>query len=86
MARYRGTVQGQRGQASRLGGKSSGIVVKAGGWDIGAEVVVQPCTCGEDLVEVFRTGGSNRGDAVAVIARYHAEGKACSRFPDGAGL
>ena len=59
MARYRGTVQGQRGQASRLGGKSSGIVVRANGWGIGIYAEVRPCpTCGEDYAYASLTGGS----------------------------
>lgn len=38
MAQYRGTIQGSRGEASRLGHKSSGLILHANGWDIGAEV------------------------------------------------
>ncbi|MBM9514719.1 hypothetical protein [Desulfogranum marinum] len=38
MAQYRGVVQGGRGEASRLGHKTSGLQVEANGWDIGAEV------------------------------------------------
>jgi len=38
MAQFRGTVQGSRGGASRLGGKSSGIDTTANGWDMGVRV------------------------------------------------
>lgn len=38
MAQFRGTIQGGRGEASRLGHKSSGLLLQANGWDIGAEV------------------------------------------------
>ena len=38
MAQFRGTIQGGRGEASRLGHKSSGLTLQANGWDIGAEV------------------------------------------------
>lgn len=32
MAQYRGTIQGARGEASRLGGKESGLHVTAASW------------------------------------------------------
>ncbi len=38
MAQFRGTIRGGRGEASRLGHKSSGLLLQANGWDIGAEV------------------------------------------------
>ncbi len=38
MAQYRGVVKESRGEASRLGHKTSGLRVEANGWDIGAEV------------------------------------------------
>lgn len=33
MAHFRGTVRGARGEASRLGGKSSGLIVVANSWE-----------------------------------------------------
>ena len=38
MAHYRAEIQGTRGEASRLGTKSSGISSHVAGWDIGASV------------------------------------------------
>ena len=38
MAQYRGTIQGGRGQASRLGTKNSGLEVDGVGWNIGADL------------------------------------------------
>ena len=38
MAQYMGIIQGGRGEASRLGHKTSGLSLQANGWDIGAEV------------------------------------------------
>ncbi len=32
MAHFRGTIQGARGEASRLGGKSSGLQITAASW------------------------------------------------------
>lgn len=88
MARYRGTVQGQRGVASRLGSANSGLRVTANGWNVGANVYIDPCEgCGEDIVDVVRTFGSNTGGRPRdTVARFHADGKGCAMFPDSAGF
>ncbi len=59
MAQFRGTVQGQRGEVSRLGSKSSGLTVEGNGWGIGARIELSHNEAGEDVVQVYRTGGSN---------------------------
>lgn len=41
MAHFIGHLQGARGPASRLGGKSSGIDATARGWDLGGNVNLQ---------------------------------------------
>ena len=58
MAQFRGTVEGNRSQASRLGTKNSGLVTSANGWNIGINVCLSHID-GEDHVRVFLTGGSN---------------------------
>lgn len=62
MARFRATIQGQRGEASRLGSKNSGITASINGWNLGiyVEAKVDPVT-GEDVFYVWKTGGSNGG-------------------------
>jgi len=40
MARYCGTVRGNRGGVSRLGSKDSGLRVTANGWNLGGEVII----------------------------------------------
>lgn len=59
MAQYRASVQGSRGEASRLGGKTSGIDAQVNGWRSGVSV------CGRyneedqrDEFAIFATGGS----------------------------
>lgn len=69
MAQYRGTVSGQRGTASRLGSKSSGLTVTANGWDIGARVVVNH-EDGRDSVSVFLTHGSNNGGHAQCLGMF----------------
>lgn len=60
MAQFRGTIKGQRGEASRLGSKASGLVVRANGWDTGVVVCLDHVD-GRDRVQVYRSGGSNGG-------------------------
>ena len=60
MARFRGTIQGNRGQTSRLGSANSGLLMEANGWNFGIRVRVS--TAGNsDRFEVYKTGGSNGG-------------------------
>lgn len=59
MARFRGTVQGQRGQASRLGGTKSGLQVNCHGWDGGVFVSGSVNEKGEDEFTIIGNGGSN---------------------------
>jgi hypothetical protein len=68
MARFRGRVQGSRGEATRLGTASSGLFVEANGWNFGIRVRVS--TAGEsERYEVYKTGGSH-GGYVACIGCY----------------
>lgn len=58
MARYRATIQGNRGQASRLGTTASGITARVNGWNVG--VLIHDSANGEeDAFDVYATGGSN---------------------------
>ena len=68
MAQYRATIQGQRGQASRLGGKSSGMSASVNGWNSGIDVWVHyDEEKDEDVFTVYKTGGSNHGQAREII-------------------
>ena len=67
MAQFRGTVEGQRGEASRLGSKSSGLTVTANGWNIGVRVFVEHID-GRDVIHVQQTGGSNNRSPIKTIA------------------
>ena len=65
MAQFRGTVGGNRGAASRLGTKSSGLTTTCNGWDDGVTVHAHyDEEEGEDVFEIYVTGGSNgrKGD------------------------
>lgn len=57
MARYLGTIQGSRGEASRLGHRS--LVANVNSWHAGLKVEVEPALCdGKDTYTVTLTGGS----------------------------
>lgn len=60
VARFYASIQGNRGEATRMGTANSGIEGHVRGWNIGAkvEVDVDPKT-GKDRLTVYRTQGSN---------------------------
>lgn len=74
MARYRATIQGRRGEASRLGDSKSGVHAAANAWDIGVEAhgYVQDDT---DVIAVSFTKGSNDTRAKGVIYYRLADGQ-----------
>ena len=58
MARYRATIQGSRGETSRLGTAASGIRTDTNAWDVG--VTVGSGTDGDnDVFDIYATAGSN---------------------------
>lgn len=68
MARFRGTVQGGRSEASRLGhGGTAGLRTTANGWDQGVEVRAF-ADMGADVHRVFATSGSGNGRPARMIA------------------
>lgn len=70
MAQFRGTLQGQRGQASRLGSAKTGLNVTGNGWNVGVSIDLKATKDG-DFVEVWATGGSNGGHGPTCIARLY---------------
>jgi len=69
MARFRGTVQGGRGEASRLGHRS--IKTSTDGWSLGVTVKSSMRTDDEngDSFTIHATGGSNDSGRSHRIAR-----------------
>lgn len=60
MARFRGTVQGNRSEASRLG-HGSGLRTECNGWRIGVTCHAAPSEIsGEDMIGVYVTDGSGQ--------------------------
>ena len=67
MAQFRGTIQGNRGEASRLGTKSSGMYAEINGWNKGIRVTASHKD-GKDYFWVQETGRSNRNNTLKFIA------------------
>ena len=59
MAQFRGTMQGDRGIASRLGSKKNGLAMRCDGWTKGIRVVAEHKD-GQDVFSVYITSGSKR--------------------------
>lgn len=71
MAHFIGYLQGNRGQASRLGTKASGIYSKVSGWNIGAEIVIDyDENTKKDIVKIYKTGGSNGSIAGELLTTF----------------
>jgi hypothetical protein len=74
MGRFYASIQGNRGMATRMGNKSSGIDGHIRGWEVGVRV---SCYYDEvhdrDICEVYRTGGSHNSSNVKLIAKIHSE-------------
>lgn len=71
MAQYRGTLSGQRGTASRLGNKKSGLKVTCNGWEIGITVyATYDEDAKEDVMTVYLTGGSTPTSPDKLIGEY----------------
>lgn len=66
MAQFYGNIQGNRGEATRMGTKDSGFYAHIRGWHVGARVTLDHID-GRDVVRVFKTGGSSdpHGELIA---------------------
>jgi hypothetical protein len=70
MARFRGTVRGQRGEASRLGSTNYPPTVTLNGWECGVMVIAGPedeVKQTADTFRVYMTGGSNGGHGSTLL-------------------
>ncbi len=75
MARFRGTIWGNRGEASRLGTPASGLDVTCNGWQGGVKVHASVDAEGNDVFQVYATGGSGYGDGSGFICQVDHNGQ-----------
>ena len=73
MSQFYANIQGNRGEATRTGNKSSGLVGHICGWNIGAKVIMSHVD-GKDIVAIYKTAGSN--------AFYHGESELIAEFTE----
>lgn len=78
MARFLGAVQGNRGEATRLGTPAAGIRAQAQGWNVGVKVYGEPMRDGNradigDSFTVIVTGGSHGAERERVALRVSRE-------------
>jgi len=76
MAQFYAEIEGNRGPASRMGSKGSGIWSHTRGWHVGCKV---RCHYDEetdsDVVQVYRTSGSSGGASDVLIATLYQDGR-----------
>lgn len=76
MGHFYAEIQGNRGMASRMGSKASGITGHIRGWTSGAKTVCRTNELGQDIVEVFLTNGSGHAnDKVTGLVCRTIDGK-----------
>lgn len=63
MARFYGSIQGNRGEATRLGNAQSGMGASVNGWDLGVDVRAFAKDSEQDCIVVTPSGGSNGGSS-----------------------
>ena len=70
MAQFYASIRGNRGEATRLGTKSSGMQAHIRGWNLGVQVNCFTNSAGEDCFSVALTKGSNGNGAVKHIGNF----------------
>ena len=76
MAQYRGTLQGNRGSASRLGTKPSDLEVTAHGWHLGLRAVIYwDSTAQEDRLRVELNSGSGHDGISRFLGTFRRKGR-----------
>lgn len=76
MAQFRGTVEGNRSQVSRLGHKTSGLATECNAWDVGVSCFADHKD-GKDVINITITGGSNRAGLTQILGWVDSEGNIC---------
>jgi hypothetical protein len=70
MSRFYASIQGSRGEATRLGTEQSGMYGHIRGWNIGASVEMSVSADGNDICTVSITRGSNGKGAELPIGSF----------------
>jgi ribosomal protein S6E (S10) len=73
MARFYANIQGNRGEATRMGSKASGLYGHIRGWHVGASVSVGANDNDEDECSISLTSGSGYGGQSVHIGTFTAK-------------
>lgn len=73
MARFYGSIRGNRGEATRMGSAKSGFFGSINGWNVGASVSLSDDK-GKDCVSVRITSGSNGRFSSIQLATFTEDG------------
>lgn len=69
MAHFYGSIQGNRGEATRTGAKTSGMLSEAKGWDLGGKVtMIYSPELDTDVLKLFTT--RNNGRTSSLVATF----------------
>jgi hypothetical protein len=80
MAQFYGGIQGQRGEATRLGSKSSGMNAFVQGWNCGVKVVAYHDDDAGDTFRIYLTSGSNGRQSDTLLGTMSEKGGFDSEF------
>ena len=69
MAQFYADIQGNRGEATRMGTPKSGIQGHIRGWNIGARIVMRHEN-GRDVCRVYQTSGSSGAASDKLVAEF----------------
>jgi len=72
MAQFYGSMKGNRGEATRMGTKGSGMMAHIRGWGVGIRVELTHRN-GTDICTVYKTSGSNKTAPDIIIGEFHRE-------------
>ena len=71
MAQFYANINGNRGEATRMGSKASGMYGHIRGWNVGAKVSIRyDAKRDVDVVSVYRTSGSNGAGSDELIKEF----------------
>lgn len=71
MAHFYAEIQGNRGEVTRCGSKTSGMYGHIRGWDVGVQINIHHDEeTDSDIVRVWRTSGSNGRKAPTLLAVF----------------
>ena len=74
MAHFRGTIEGNRGDTSRLGTKKTGLIVTANGWKAGVQVEVRhDKEKNSDVFEIYKTTGGDCAIVKELIGSFRVK-------------